>query len=379
MIIDGRYISDHYPGIGRYVYNLVAALSTMSRELPITLLVDAHGPQTRFDLHGLGTNGIELIPMSAPLRSLRGRGDGVRACRARAPILFHAPHVLSAIPSRWPSVVTIHDLIPTGASEGRLSMPGRVIFRTLLRRSLAASAAIITPSTLVSSELQERWGVPAERITVTPLAADPNFRPAAPARVAADRMRLGLPERYVVCVASNRPHKNLQRLVEAWGLDEARRHGCRLLVAGPIDARYPEVVRRARALGEDRVSLLGQVPEADLPSVYRGARVVVHPALHEGFGLPIIEAMASGVPVACSGSRTLDDVCGAAALRFDPTSAVDISRVIGRLLNDDRLRDELIIAGLARAAQLTWTHTAELTLAAYRSAQRRERSGVRPG
>ena len=121
VMIDGRYISDRYPGIGRYVHHLVAALARASPTLPIMLLTGSDGPQTRFDLGELEGRGVELIPLRAPLRTLGGRREVRRAWRTRAPSLFHAPHVLSALPNRCRSVVTIHDLIPIQTSGRGLS------------------------------------------------------------------------------------------------------------------------------------------------------------------------------------------------------------------------------------------------------------------
>jgi alpha-1,3-rhamnosyl/mannosyltransferase len=170
-------------------------------------------------------------------------------------------------------------------------------------------------------------------------------------------------------VGNHRPHKNLSLLLQGWSdLQDSRRNGCWLVIAGAINEPYAEAVRRSREPCRDRVSFLGPVAEADLPSVYRGARILVHPALQEGFGLPIIEAMACGVPVACSRAPALDGTCGAAALRFDAESSIDTARAIDLLLHDDALRETLVVAGLQRAGELTWTRTAELTLSAYRKA-----------
>lgn len=374
VIIDGRYISDGYPGIGRYVFNLVAALASKSEELTITLLVANGERQTRFDLAELESRGVELLALRSRLQSAGGLLEGWRAARRAPPALFHAPHVLSPVPSGLPTLTTIHDLIPTHASGRLPAVRHRFVYRALLRRALSSASAFVTSSRAVGIELQERCGVPPERITVAPLAADPAFRPLPPDHVAAERARLGLPQRYVLYVGSNRPHKNLPRLLEAWGgVPRERRDGCRLVIAGALDERFAGVPRDA-ASDAAGIVLLGPVAEADLPSVYGAARLVVHPALHEGFGLTIIEAMACGVAVACSTVASLDEVCGDAALRFDPTDVADMTAAIDRLLTDEPLRARLASDGLARASRLSWARTADLTITAYRRAL--DRSGA---
>lgn len=368
VIIDGRYISDAYPGIGRYVFNLVAALAELSEELKIILLVADGERQRRFDLADLESLGVQLVPLRSSLRSASGLLEGWLTVSHSAPALFHAPHILSPVPPGWSSVATIHDVIPTYAIARLSSSRDRLVYRALLRRALSSAAVLLTPSQAVSRELQQDWGVPPERVTVTPLAAGPAFRPRPAERGARTRRRLDLPERYVLCVGTNRPHKNLARLIEAWnGLPADRRAGCRLVIAGAMDPRFDSPWPSALA-DDGSVRLLGEVAEADLAEVYRGARLVVHPALCEGFGLPVIEAMACGVAVACSSARSLDEVCGEAAWRFDPTRVSEIGAAIERVLNDEPLAARLASDGLVRSRRLSWRHTAERTLAAYHAA-----------
>ena len=375
VIIDGRYITDHYPGIGRYAFNLARALATVVPEQHLSLLIDRAEPQTRFDFRTLESCGVALVPLSIGPRSLRGRFGVRRTCRHLSPALFHAPHILSAVRLSCPSVVTIHDLIPMQGPGALPSRRHRILYRGLLRRALASATRIITPSQPVGLDLQEQWGVLPERITVVPYAADASFRLAHQEQIAAARGHLGIPERYVLYLGTNRPHKNLSRLVEAWaGLADGRRSGCRLVIAGPQDARYTEARRRARALDPGAVLFVGNVDEADLAAVYSGARLVVQPSLCEGFGLPVIEAMACGVPVACSRTPELDEVSGGAALQFDPTNVAEMSTAIDQVLNDEGLRAQLVSRGSTRAGEYSWARSAELTLSAYRKARRQHRA-----
>jgi alpha-1,3-rhamnosyl/mannosyltransferase len=221
--------------------------------------------------------------------------------------------------------------------------------------------------------------VPPARIAVTPAAPDPCFTPAPARQVDALRARLKLPERYVLYVGTNRPHKNLPRLVEAWArIADGRTDGCHLVLAGPEDDRYPEARRRARAMNLKTVVFPGAIPEADLPALYSGARLAVQPSLCEGFGLPVLEAMACGTPVACARIPALVEIGGDAALYFDPEHTGEMADALGRGLDEQGLRAELVSRGRAQAGGFSWAQTAVQTLAAYRELEAGATGAGRP-
>jgi alpha-1,3-rhamnosyl/mannosyltransferase len=173
----------------------------------------------------------------------------------------------------------------------------------------------------------------------------------------------------VLYLGSNKPHKNLVRLIEAWRIvtSSFQLPASCLIVAGVWDERYPEVKLRAAELGlGDRVIFLGPVAESDLPALYSGATLFAFPSIYEGFGLPVLEAMACGVPVVCSNVSSLPEVAGAAALLVDPLDVDGLAAAIGRVLADGNLRAELRQKGVAQAARFTWEETARRTLAIYR-------------
>lgn len=377
-MIDGRYVIDHYPGIGRYVFNLMRALADAAPATSFSLLVDSRGSETRFDLQALARRGVTLLPTDAGPRSLGGSFRVRRLCRQRAPAVFHATHLLSPVRLACPGVLTIYDVIPLQPGGALSSAGGRVMYRLLLRRALAGATRILTLSEAARDDLTRLCGVAPDRITVTSAAADPAFRPASAGEVEELRSRLGLPERYVLYVGTNRPHKNLSTLVEAWARVTAR-VGDRgpLVVAGPEDGRFPDARRRANLLPPGTVRFTGPVAEADLPALYTGARLVVHPSTGEGFGLTVLEAMACGAPVACARIPALMEVGGDAVLSFDPASPPEMASAIGRGLDDEALRAGMVARGRERAGRFSWTRTAELTLEAYHQAGRAGRSGAR--
>jgi alpha-1,3-rhamnosyl/mannosyltransferase len=167
-------------------------------------------------------------------------------------------------------------------------------------------------------------------------------------------------------IGSNKPHKNLMRLVKAWAKIPPP-PDISLVIAGVWDRRFPEVKLMAQELGlTGSMIFLGPVEEADLPALYSGALAFVFPSEYEGFGLPVLEAMACGVPVACSNVSSLPEVAGDAALTFAPMDVEAMAATLHRLIKDAELRVNLKERGLHRAAQFSWEKTAQATLHLYR-------------
>ena len=183
------------------------------------------------------------------------------------------------------------------------------------------------------------------------------------------RQRLGLVRPYVLCLATNKPHKNLAGLVAGWArCSPGARKDTELVFAGRHDAAFPETREAIAEYGVfDTVRLLGPVPDALLPALMSGATAFCFPSLYEGFGLPVLEAMACGTPVAASNRSSLPEVVGDAGLLFDPADHEAIGVALSRLISDDKLRQRLARAGLARAHEFSWERTAQATLEGYRS------------
>jgi glycosyltransferase involved in cell wall biosynthesis len=204
------------------------------------------------------------------------------------------------------------------------------------------------------------------KVHVIPEAAAPHFRPQSPGVVEAVRRRHKLPGRYVVSVGTLEPRKNLIRLVDACGplIREGLLDG--LILVGAKGWLYESFFHHLEALPwRERVVLPGFVAEEDLPAIYAGALAAVQPSLYEGFGLPVLEAMACGTPVCASSASSLPEVGSEAALYFDPQNTAEMTGVLRLLLKDLDLRVELRRQGLARAAMFSWQRTAVETLAVY--------------
>lgn len=237
------------------------------------------------------------------------------------------------------------------------------------RRAIERADAIIAISGHTRRDLVERMGAPAERIVVTPLAHDPGLAPVTDvARLAAVRKRYGLPERFVLFLGALEPRKNLPRLLEAYAaLPAALRRDVHLVVAGMRGWLNDSVHAHVRALGlEPTVHFAGYVDGADLAAVYSLATLFAYPSLYEGFGLPVLEAMACGTPVLTSDGSSLPEVAGDAALQVAATDVDAIADGLRRILEDPALRGELSARGIKQAAKFSWDQCARQTLEVYR-------------
>ena len=287
--------------------------------------------------------------------------------------LYHATTSLGPLRLRRPVVMTIHD------SSG-LTMPihGGIadrLFRQVFGVAAARSAdAILVPTRVSGEAVSIAYGVPMDRIRVAPLGVAAAFRQVTPTAVQTIRARYRLNFPYVLHVGAEPPRKNLSRLVEAFaGLGPSLRD-VRLVLAGPSalrDRHADALVERLR-LGL-RVCRLGIVPRDDLPALYAGAACLASVSLCEGFGLPIVEAMAAGTPVVTSDCSAMPEVAGDAAVFVDPWSVDAIAAGLNLVLGDASLADDLRRRGRARSLVFDWSVTADLTERVYR-----EVAGCRP-
>lgn len=360
-VLDARTAAPHFPGIGRYVNSLAGALpAELDEGESLSLL---HSPGSRFSV----PPGSGSLAASASPFSISQQRQIPRLLKQTGADLYHSPYYLMPYRPGMPAVLTVYDLIPLLIPQS-VSVRARLLFRLASRLALGASTQIIAISNTTRAGVISYFYLPPERITVIPLAASSRFYPQPQSEIERVRGKLSLPESYILYVGINKPHKNLMRLMEAWKmLQDGLQGETALVVAGVWDERYAEPKVYARQTGLDRRTIfLGPVDEADLPGLYGGATLFVFPSLYEGFGLPVLEALACGTPAACSGASSLPEVAGEAALYFEPTGTAAISSAVRRLLEDENLRRKLSRKGIEQAARFSWQHTARETLAVYR-------------
>jgi len=265
-----------------------------------------------------------------------------------------------------PQVVMVHDLRPISHPQHSLQS---LYFRAWVPPLLRHCRHILTNSAFTAAEILRHTGVTAERISVIPLGVDHEaFRPA-PLRSGEDPARQqgaaaaegGSP--YLLHVGQAYPHKNLRRLIEAFATLAGRYPELRLLLAGkPHRRQTPQLQALVAERGlADRVEFRPYVPFADLPDLYRGALALVYPSLWEGFGLPVLEAMACGTPVLTSRGSGTEEVAGEAALLIDPIDQSALEAALRRLVQEPQLRDRLRQRGLRQASGFRWADTATAT------------------
>lgn len=279
-------------------------------------------------------------------------------------LLFVPAHVLPLIhPAR--SVVTVHDLGYLYYPEAHTSL-ARVYLDLSTRYNVRFSSHIIAVSKVTKEDLMARYRVPPARITVIYPGCSDIFRPLdEPERLAALKGRYGIADEYLLYVGTIQPRKNLSRLVEAFGIlcsREGKRY--QLVMAGKRGWLYRQIYGKVEELRlQDRIIFTGYMPDADLPLLFNGASLLVLPSLYEGFGMPLLEAMACGTPVVASRVSALPEVAGEAALLVDPHDVETLAGAMERVLGDEELRSDLRRRGLERAKEFSWDRCARETLA----------------
>jgi glycosyltransferase involved in cell wall biosynthesis len=279
--------------------------------------------------------------------------------------LFHATeHLLPPLHSAA-TVLTVHDMIFTLFPQTQKRLNFWYLNATMPLYCRRADA-IITVSECSKQDIVTHYHLDPAKVTVIHEAAGPEFRPASAADQERVRQRYGLPEQFLIHVGVIEPRKNLIRLVEA--LQRLRDEGLSipLVVVGPKGWLYGDFFQRLEQLQvRDAVCFPGYVPLADLAAVYSAARLAAMPSVYEGFGLPVLEAMACGTPVVCSSASSLPEIGGDAARYFDPLSEEEIAAAIRAVWTDPTLHAAMRHQGLAQASLFSWQRAAHETLAVY--------------
>ncbi|HZC29326.1 MAG TPA: glycosyltransferase family 1 protein [Gaiellaceae bacterium] len=353
-------------GLETYARELIPALREERPDLRLTAFVnhEASGDAAWRELVDTVT-----VPVYGRRRSSWVRGEQLllpALARRTGVDLVHSLASTAPACGRFRRVATIHDVIYRlyPDAHGWRAHAMRVLIPLAARRS----DRIIVPSETTRRDLVQLLRVPRHKIDLVPngFGLPPRQRIGDEDGV---RRLYDLGSRpFLLTVSLKRPHKNLERLLEALALIPGERRP-RLVLAGHATSYEDELRADAARLGvADDTRFLGWLPEDDLDSLYRSATSFVFPSLYEGFGLPVLEAMARGVPVACSDRGALAEIADGAAVLFDPERPRSIATAIERLLADPAERERLRDAGRATAARFTWAETARRTLASYESA-----------
>src|SRR5262245_48299773 len=353
IAFDGTVLHGRKSGVGYYCEELLNAMLEIDHD--DQFFVFSH---QRLDLSFRSSNGNLKFSdsMFFPVRAVYLHALLPKILNEANPDLCHYTNFLAPIAEDRPYVVTIHDM---GLEVLRNSHPmaKRIYTRRLIPRAARNARLIIANSEYSKWEVVRHLGIPEERIRVTPLAAGPEFRPVHSQPV----------NPYFLFVGNLEPRKNLERLIEAFAQMPGKDHD--LVIVGNSWYRAADAENKARSMGlNGRVKFRGYVAKGELPALYSGATALVYPSLLEGFGLPVIEAMACGTPVITSNNSALREVSGNAAVLVDPMSVSALTEAMTLVAEDARAREELSRRGLKRASEFSWKKTAELTLDAYHQA-----------
>ncbi|MDX6598095.1 MAG: hypothetical protein QOE87_1982 [Gaiellales bacterium] len=358
VLFDADTVGRGRTGDESYTVNLLRELPAAAPELALACAlrdpsalpgdVPAEVRRLRLDV----ANPYRRIPFSFP--ALARREDAAIAHTH----YFVSPRL------RCPAVVTVHDISYVRAPE-LFSRRDRSLFG-LVRGSVRRAERVIAVSEFTRADVCDQYGLDPAKVIAIPNGVSSAFRPLEDAK---DRVRerFGIDRPYVLCVGALQARKNIPLAIEAYARLMGRGTECELVVAGGDRGGRIDVldaILRTRMTG--RVHLVGHVEDEELPALYSAAQALVFPSLYEGFGLPALEAMASGTPVVASNTTGLAEAVGDAGLTVDPASAEELAEALGRVLGDTELRDRLVAAGYARAAHFTWARAAGATAGVYR-------------
>jgi glycosyltransferase involved in cell wall biosynthesis len=370
--IDGRsLITDR--AIFRYTKNLLNSLSQIDKDNEYLLFMEGGRPLGEVDYLNLSTNWrLIKAPHKIVLRDHLFFNQLVK--KFNIDVFFH-PDNTEFLFCHPRSVVTVHDLIPyiypeSSLSPNLLKRCRQTLYISLQKRAISSSAShIITVSNNSKADLMRLFGLSSDSITITQESAEDRYKPVPRAETVKVLENFGIGGDYIFCHAGFSPYKNLLNLVEAFREFSRYNPGVYLVLGGSYRRNDPYFKRIDSVLGKyllrDKVLLTGYIPEENLPAIYSGAILFVYPSLYEGFGIPLLEAQACGVPVVCSDTSSLPEVVGESAVTFDPSNVSDIADKIVRVYSNEVLREKLTGLGFINVKKYSWLRCAKETLSVF--------------
>ena len=364
IAIDARKLHDY--GIGTYVRNLVRQLARQANDDHYVLLCR---PDDEAFVRELGPR-FEPLVEHAGHYSIREQISVPMTLRRARIDLFHAPHYVVSPLTTQPTVVTIHDCIHLRFPQYLPNRAARLYAKTMMRMAARRARRVLTVSQASKEDILRYLHVPAEKVEVIYNALDERLAaPPTSEDIARVRERFQLTSPFLLYSGNIKPHKNIDRLIEAFAILHGRGvTNAKLLILGDEISKYPNLRRMVHRFQlHQHVRFLGFVPDATLAALYRLADLFVFPSLYEGFGLPPLEAMAAGTPVITSNVSSLPEVVGDAAILIDPTDAGAIADAMARVLGDAALRAELIRRGHERVKMFSWERSVARTREVYQA------------
>ncbi len=364
--IDARMYSTEFTGIGRYVYELVKALTELDDKNEYVLFMN-EPEYSKF----VESRKVKKVLVKAKHYSVREQLGYLWTLRRAKLDLMHFTHFNAPILYRKPSVVTIHDLTLSFFPGKKMNSAFyRMAYNVVLKAAVRNAKKVIAVSENTKADLVEIAGTSPSKVEVIYEGVGEEFGPRGDKETQEDLHRkYSITRNFLLYTGVWRGHKNLVNLIKAFALlrEGPEGHDLQLVITGEEDPYYPEVKRTVKELGlEHHVIYTGMVPEKELVALYQTATAYVFPSLYEGFGLPPLEAMRCGTPVVASKVSCIPEICGeASAIYFDPYDPEDISNSIRKVLLDENLQKELRECGLKHSLKFSWEKMAQKTLEIY--------------
>jgi len=379
IAFNGWFWGQRRTGSGQYLQQLIQALHELPAEWRIVVFVPAS--RTSSDI------AVETVPGSITVVSLSTPFDRLnenlaklwfeqiavpRACRRHGANMLHVPYWATPARSAIPVITTVHDVIPIVLPAYRSSMRTKLYTR-FVTWTMRRSTLVLADSHASGEDIRRTVRLPARQLRVVHLAVGPQYQPVTePSQLDAVRERYKLPERFVLYLGGFDQRKNVPLLIRAFSqVRIANQTMSNLVVAGKLPDQhssfFPDPVGEARRAGiADQVHFAGEIAEEDKPALYSLATCFVFPSIYEGFGLPVLEAMACGTPVVTSRTSSLGELAGDGGILVDPDSEEQIAEALSILTEDVLTHNEFAIRALERSRQFRWSETAHLTTQAYR-------------
>jgi glycosyltransferase involved in cell wall biosynthesis len=369
IVVDARMLLPYQTGVGSYLMGLASGLCSSPGNHQVEFWLQA-GLPVDHPVWSLGNERLILRRSTISHMSLSQHWVIPAELRRRKPDLFHYPHFDLPWGVPGPVIATIHDLKYIARPDffPRMGKTKRLVMLAMMRHTVRRAQRVIAVSESTRRDVIGWLGAEPERVRVISEGVDPiYFERSTQVELDCLLERYRLAQPYFLFVGERRPHKNLVGLLNAY------QDFCRsisrpylLVIAGKRYAEYTEPERLAEELGVSQsVRFLEYVPQADLPLLYQGAEAFILLSHYEGFGIPVLEAMASGVPVVVARNTALPEVVGEAGLQVPADEPQEVAEALRRLTSGDSLRQDFIYRGLARAQQFNWVRCARETLALY--------------
>jgi glycosyltransferase involved in cell wall biosynthesis len=369
IVINASFLAQPDTGSGQYITRLLQSLAKADHENDYILI--APRPKFRVQSSKLSVSGIQY-PLVSNIEKLWFEQVAFpRACRRERADLAHVPYFGSPLFPSVPTVVTVHDLIPMILPAYGGSLLVRA-YTSLVVAAAKRARLVIADSECSKRDIVQWLGIPPSRVRVIYLAADAMFRPVEDGkRLDAVRRRYGLPNRFVLYLGGFDVRKNVAAIVAAFARVRKSLPHHRLVLAGKLPQRdtafFPDPRRLADEAGlGGEVCFIGWVAEEDKPVLYSLADLFVFPSCYEGFGLPVLEALACGTPIVASNAGSLPEIVGEAGLMVAPDDIDGLAKAMIAVLGNEARRAELRAKGLEQARRFSWEKTAQETMAVYR-------------